>query len=83
MDHISKHEGIVDVTITATELFGNEGFSCARERLDDLSCRYEDVRFDNDQGRFLKLLCRVQIICVIVKTKVKVVFFAKCANYAH
>ena len=48
MDDVSEDEGVVDITLNALILLREVCFPGARERLDDLSGRDEDVWLHDD-----------------------------------
>ena len=80
MNHVSKHQSVVNVALNALELLGKVSFTCARERLDDLRRWDQNVRLDNYHASFL---LRIGLLSFVIDTQMKVRFLAEAANDAH
>ena len=83
MDHVSKHEGIVDIALVPLELLGKVGFASAWERLDNLGRWNQNVRLDNDHASLARKGRLICLLNIVINLQVEVVLFVEISNNTY
>ena len=83
MDHVSKHEGIVDIALVPLELLGKVGFASAWERLDDLGRWNQNVRLYNDHASLARKGRLICLLDIVINLQVEVVLLVEISNNTY
>lgn len=77
MNHITKHQGVVDVAMDAFVLVRQVCLACARECLYDLRGRDHDVRLHYHHACLSHFCLYTGVLIVVVHSEVKLILFAE------